>query len=93
VEFAPVNLRFSKSLKIFATRIDGLLSLEARFACPLSTSMSAQAADLREFARAVAVGAGTIQIEKHIRDLEFRRVELHQQFEQAALDLPSPGGE
>jgi hypothetical protein len=59
----------------------------------LADHLSSQAADLREFARAVAAGAGTIQLEKHIRDLELRRVELHQQFEQAALDLPTPGGE
>jgi hypothetical protein len=59
----------------------------------LADHLSTQAADFREFARAVAAGAGTIHLEKHIRDLELRRSELYQQFEEAALDLPSPTDE
>jgi hypothetical protein len=68
------------------------VALETR-AGELADHLSAQADDLREFARAVAAGAGTIQLEKHIRELELRRAELYQQFEKAASDLPSPGGE
>lgn len=57
----------------------------------LADLSSAQASDLREFARALAAGAGTIQMEKHIRELELRRTELYRQFEQAAQELPAPG--
>jgi len=52
----------------------------------LADHLAVQAADLREFARAIAAGAGTIQLEKHIRNLELQRAELYRQFEEAALD-------
>lgn len=58
----------------------------------LADHLSGQAADLREFARAVAAGAGTIQLEKHLQNLEVRRAELQRQFEEAALGLPMSRG-
>jgi hypothetical protein len=58
------------------------VALEA-LASQLADLLSTQVSDLREFARAMTGGEGTIQLEKNIRTLELRRVELYQQFEEA----------
>jgi hypothetical protein len=55
----------------------------ANLASQLADLLSAQVSDLREFARATTAGAGTIQLEKNLRNLELQRAELHQQFEEA----------
>ena len=57
----------------------------------LADHLSVQAADLREFARAVAANAGTIQLEKQLRMLELRRTELYQQFDEAVDALSQEG--
>jgi hypothetical protein len=54
----------------------------------LADLMSTQAADLREYARATMVGAGTMQLERNLRSLELRRTELYHQFEEAAFSSP-----
>jgi len=51
----------------------------------LTDLLSAQLADLREYARATVVGEGTIHLERNLRSLEFRRAEIYRQFEDAAF--------
>ena len=54
----------------------------------LAELLSTQLADLREFARATALGEGTIQLERNLRALELRRSELYRQFQAAAFTAP-----
>ena len=57
----------------------------------LADLLSAQAAELREYARAASAGEGTIQLERNLRSLELRRIELYRQFEESAFPaLPAP---
>jgi hypothetical protein len=51
----------------------------------LADLLSAQAADLREYALAVSVGEGTIQLERNLRTLEHRRALLYRLFEETAF--------
>jgi hypothetical protein len=57
----------------------------------LADLLSAQAADLHEYARATSMEEGTIQLERNLRVLELRRAELYHQFEEAAFTVtPAP---
>jgi hypothetical protein len=58
-------------------------------ASQLADILSAQISELREFARSTVAGEGTIQLEKNLRSLELRRLELYLQFEEAVFGLPS----
>ena len=49
----------------------------------------AQAADLREYAQAVAAGEGTVHLERTLRHREIQRADLYRQFEQAAFPVSS----
>lgn len=52
----------------------------------------AQAADLREFAKAAAAGEGTVHLERTLRHREALRADLYRRFEQAAFQVsPSTG--
>lgn len=62
-------------------RIEGL-------ADELIALMQAQAADLREYAQAAAVGEGTVHLERTLRRRELQRAALYQQFERAAFTQP-----
>jgi hypothetical protein len=64
------------------------LTLEA-LASQLADLLAAQISDLREYARATLEGEGTIQLEKHLRNLELRRAELFEQFEEAVAGSSS----
>ncbi|MGD0446762.1 MAG: hypothetical protein ABSA39_22730 [Edaphobacter sp.] len=57
-------------------------------ALQLSDLMSAQIADLREYARATSVGEGTMHLERNLRRLELHRVELYRQLEEIAFIAP-----
>ena len=48
----------------------------------------AQAADLREYARAAVAGEGTVHLERTLRHREIYRAELYRQFEQVAFPYP-----
>ena len=50
----------------------------------LADLLSAQVADLREYARAAGAGEGTIQLEKNLQSIELRRADLYRQFEEAS---------
>jgi hypothetical protein len=54
----------------------------------LEDLLSAQAADLREYAGAVAAGQGTIHLERSLHAMELRRADLYKQFEEAAFNAP-----
>jgi hypothetical protein len=58
-------------------------------ATQLADLLSAQAADLREYALAVSVGEGTVQLERSLRTLEDRRASLYRRFEETVFVGPS----
>lgn len=48
----------------------------------------AQASDLREYAKAIEAGEGTVHLERTLRHREIQRAELYGQFEHAAFQDP-----
>jgi hypothetical protein len=68
------------------TREDAIEALASQ----LADLMLSQVADLREYARATQAAVGTMQLERNLRRLELRRIELYRQFEETAFAAPSP---
>jgi hypothetical protein len=52
----------------------------------------AQAADLREFAKAAAAGEGIVHLERTLRHREALRTDLYRRFERAAYLVPQGAG-
>ena len=52
----------------------------------------AQAADRREYAKAMTAGDGTVHLRRTLRIREFQRADLHRRFELAALTAPQAPG-
>ena len=52
----------------------------------------AQAADLREYARAAVAGEGTVHLERTLRHREIHRAELYRHFEQVAFTVSTAPG-